>query len=92
MWPVALVGGLRFEGPVCKNGKVTKFFTAWMPNRQFPVDMAAFGLNINLIFENPSANINPEVQRGFLETDFLQQLKLSKEDVEAKAVDCSKVN
>ena len=92
MWPVGLVGGLLWEGPICKDRKVVKFHTAWMPERAFPVDMAAFSINIHLLFEYPTAYINPEVARGFLETDFLEQLKISRDDLEAKADDCTKVS
>ncbi|XP_057305072.1 galactosylgalactosylxylosylprotein 3-beta-glucuronosyltransferase 3-like [Hydractinia symbiolongicarpus] len=91
MWPVALVGGLRWEGPICKDGKVVKFFTAWMPSRQFPVDMAAFAINLKILFNNPKSLINPEVKRGWLESDFLQQLKINVGDVEAKANDCTRI-
>lgn len=91
IWPVALVGGLRWEGPICKNGKVLKFFTAWKPERMFPVDMAAFAVNIALLFKYPEVYINPDVARGYLESDFLQQLHITKEMLEAKAEDCSKV-
>ena len=35
--------------------------------------------------------INPQVERGFLESDFLEQLKITQDDLEAKAEDCSKV-
>ena len=91
MWPVALVGGLRWEGPVCKNGKVVQFFTAWkVGQRAFPVDMAAFAVNLDLLRDN-RVLINPQVERGFLESDFLEQLKITQDDLEAKAEDCSKV-
>ena len=92
MWPVALAGGLRFEGPVCSNGKVLEFFTAWMPSREFPVDMAAFAVSLELLFQHPTCYINPDVRRGFLETDFLQQLEISLDDIDAKANDCTRVN
>lgn len=91
MWPVALVGGLRYEGPVCSEGHVKEFFTAWMPQRQFPVDMAAFAINLGVLFRHPTAAINPEVARGFLETDILQQLDTKMEDIEAKGNDCKKI-
>ena len=92
MWPVALVGGLRYEGPICAEGHVKEFFTAWMPQRQFPVDMAAFAINLRVLFEHPTAAINPDVARGFLETDFLQQLDVKMEQIEAKGNDCKKVS
>nr|XP_047139083.1 galactosylgalactosylxylosylprotein 3-beta-glucuronosyltransferase 3-like [Hydra vulgaris] len=91
MWPVALVGGLNWEGPVCKNGKVVSFYTAWEPNRMFPVDMAAFAINLHVILENNNVYINPEVKRGYLETDFLERLGITKDEIEAKAEDCQKV-
>jgi len=91
MWPVALVGGLRYEGPICAEGHVKEFFTAWMPQRQFPVDMAAFAINLRVLFEHPTAAINPDVARGFLETDFLQQLDVKMEQIEAKGNDCKKI-
>jgi len=91
IWPVALVGGLRWEGPICKNGKVVRFFTAWkVGQRAFPVDMAAFAVNLDLIRDN-HVLINPQVERGFLESDFLEQLKITRDDLEAKAEDCSKI-
>ncbi|XP_065679343.1 galactosylgalactosylxylosylprotein 3-beta-glucuronosyltransferase 3-like [Hydra vulgaris] len=91
MWPVALVGGLNWEGPVCKNGKVVSFYTAWEPNRMFPVDMAAFAINLHVILENNNVYINPEVKRGYLETDFLERLGITKDEIEAKAEDCQKI-
>ena len=91
VWPVALVGGLRWEGPICVYGKVIEFFTAWQPSRDFPLDMAAFAVNLNLILDNPNAYINPDSRRGYLETDFLKSLNIRKEDMEAKAENCRKV-
>ena len=93
MWPVALVGALRWEGPVCQAGKVLRFFTGWKPSRKFPVDMASFAVNLRLLLvERRDAKIDAEVQRGFIESDFLsQQLKISVSDIEAKADDCTRV-
>ena len=94
MWPVALVGALRWEGPICKNGKVIKFFTGWKPSRKFPVDMAAFAINLKLLLvERRDARIEAEVARGSIESDFLSnQLLISVGDVEAKADDCTRVS
>lgn len=93
MWPVALVGALRWEGPVCRAGKVLRFFTGWKPSRKFPVDMASFAVNLRvLLVDRRDAKINAEVPRGFIESDFLsQQLKVSISDIEAKADDCRRV-
>lgn len=40
VWPVGFVGGLKAEGPRCKNGQVLSFHVSWSPERKFPVDMA----------------------------------------------------
>ena len=40
MWPVGLSGGLKFEGPSCKDGSVTGWYAMWDKSRQFQVDMA----------------------------------------------------
>ena len=47
VWPVGLVGGLRWEGPVVSGGKVTGWHSGFDTNsRAFPVDMAGFGVNL----------------------------------------------
>ena len=40
MWPVGLVGGLLYDGPMCTDNKVTGFRTVWAPDRPFPMDIA----------------------------------------------------
>ena len=91
VWPVALVGGLRWEGPVCVYGKVISFFTAWQPDREFPLDMGAFAVNLDIILHQSSAYIDPESRLGYLETDFLNSLGIRKEDMEPKGNNCRKV-
>ena len=50
VWPVGIVGKLRYEGPVCKDGQVTKWFTAWKADRPFPLDMAGFSFHLSFGF------------------------------------------
>ena len=50
VWPVGIVGKLRYEGPVCKDGQVTKWFTAWKADRPFPLDMAGFSFHLSYGF------------------------------------------
>lgn len=40
VWPVGICGGLRWEGPVCENGAVKRWHTAWAKERPFPIDFA----------------------------------------------------
>ena len=91
VWPVALVGGLRWEGPICVYGKVLSFFAAWQPQRKFPLDMAAFAINVDIIQKYRQSYIDPESKLGYLETDFLQSFNITKEDMEPKANNCRKV-
>ena len=90
VWPVGLVGGLKWEGPVCENGKVIKFWTAWDFTRPFPIDMAAFAINLKLILDNPSAIIDTEAPRGHLESSLLKLL-VTKDELEPLADNCKKV-
>ena len=48
MWPVGYVGGLKAEGPRCKNGQVLSFHVSWSPERKFPVDMAGMCVHVQL--------------------------------------------
>ena len=51
MWPVGLVGGVRFERPIVdENGKVTSWSTGWRPERPFAIDMAGFAINLKYIY------------------------------------------
>ncbi|XP_028658557.1 galactosylgalactosylxylosylprotein 3-beta-glucuronosyltransferase 3 [Erpetoichthys calabaricus] len=90
VWPVGLVGGMRFERPLVENGKVTGFYTAWKPNRPFPMDMAGFAISLQLLLANPTAHFHLEAERGYLESSLLETL-VSIEELEPKADQCRKV-
>nr|XP_020653024.1 galactosylgalactosylxylosylprotein 3-beta-glucuronosyltransferase 3 isoform X2 [Pogona vitticeps]XP_020653025.1 galactosylgalactosylxylosylprotein 3-beta-glucuronosyltransferase 3 isoform X2 [Pogona vitticeps] len=90
VWPVGLVGGLRFERPLVENGKVVGFYTAWKPNRPFPVDMAGFAVALQLLLANREARFDLLAERGYLESSLLQSL-VSLEELEPKANNCTKV-
>ncbi|XP_039219048.1 galactosylgalactosylxylosylprotein 3-beta-glucuronosyltransferase 3 [Crotalus tigris] len=90
VWPVGLVGGLRFERPLVEKGKVAGFYTAWKPNRPFPVDMAGFAVALSLLLANPEARFDLLAERGYLESSLLQSL-VSMEELEPKADNCTKV-
>ncbi|XP_063173101.1 galactosylgalactosylxylosylprotein 3-beta-glucuronosyltransferase 3 [Candoia aspera] len=90
VWPVGLVGGLRFERPLVENGKVVGFYTAWKPNRPFPVDMGGFAVALSLLLANREARFDLLAERGYLESSLLQSL-VSMEELEPKADNCTKV-
>ncbi|TMS34551.1 hypothetical protein L596_002117 [Steinernema carpocapsae] len=67
VWPVGTVGGQLVEGPVVnENGSVVGFNAHWKPNRPFPIDMAAFAVNISLIHANPKASFPYTRPIGYL--------------------------
>ncbi|XP_032240516.2 galactosylgalactosylxylosylprotein 3-beta-glucuronosyltransferase 3 isoform X2 [Nematostella vectensis] len=90
VWPVGIVGGLIWEGPMCKDGQVIKFHTDWLPERPLPLDMAGFAINVQLLLDNPSVNMDPFAKRGYVESSIVGQL-VTREDLEPLADDCTKV-
>ncbi|XP_069750298.1 galactosylgalactosylxylosylprotein 3-beta-glucuronosyltransferase 3 isoform X1 [Narcine bancroftii] len=90
VWPVGLVGGMRFEGPLVEQDKVVGFHTGWKPNRPFPIDMAGFAVALQLLLANREAGFDPQAERGYLESSLLQSL-VSVEQLEPKADDCRTV-
>lgn len=91
VWPVGLVGSMKFERPVVENGKVVRFHTGWRPDRPFPIDMAGFAVSLNLLLAKPKACFDGNAEMGFLESSFLQSL-VTMEELEPKADMCTKVD
>ncbi|XP_026871249.1 galactosylgalactosylxylosylprotein 3-beta-glucuronosyltransferase 1 [Electrophorus electricus] len=92
VWPVAFVGGLRYESPkVNKMGKVYGWKTKFSPRRPFAIDMAGFAVNLQLILSKPQAYFKLKgVKTGHLESKLLAEL-VTLSDLEPKAANCKKV-
>ncbi|XP_059811371.1 galactosylgalactosylxylosylprotein 3-beta-glucuronosyltransferase 3 [Hypanus sabinus] len=90
VWPVGLVGGLRFERPLVEGGRVVGFHTAWKPHRPFPVDMAGFAVSLRLLLANREARFEGRAENGYLESSLLQSL-VSIEELEPVADSCNTV-
>ncbi|XP_012538578.1 galactosylgalactosylxylosylprotein 3-beta-glucuronosyltransferase I [Monomorium pharaonis] len=92
VWPVGLVGGLMIEKPLCDNttNKVIGFNAVWKPDRPFPLDMAAFAINVELLLKHKDAWFSYEVQGGYQESEILRQL-VTKNQLEPLADCCTKV-
>uniref|UniRef100_A0A6I8PNM8 Galactosylgalactosylxylosylprotein 3-beta-glucuronosyltransferase n=1 Tax=Ornithorhynchus anatinus TaxID=9258 RepID=A0A6I8PNM8_ORNAN len=90
VWPVGLVGGLRFEGPKVQGGQVVGFHTAWEPSRPFPLDMAGFAVALPLLLAHPAARFDSAAPRGHLESSLLSQL-VDPKDLEPQAANCTRV-
>jgi predicted PilT family ATPase len=62
----------------------------WGEKRPFPIDMAGFAVNLNLILAHPSARFSQHVPRGMQESHFLSHL-ISVQDLECKAENATKI-
>lgn len=91
IWPVALVGGLKIERPLIKEGRVVGFNSVWSPQRPYPVDMAGFAINVHLLLNHPDASFSYDVPRGFQESHILSQLISGWSQLEPKAANCTQV-
>ncbi|CAD6186576.1 unnamed protein product [Caenorhabditis auriculariae] len=92
VWPVGIVGGLFVETPkIGANGSIESFNAVWKPERSFPIDMAAFALNLTLVLQNPNAGFSYDVPRGYQESTFLEGLGISRKNMEPLAASCSQV-
>lgn len=92
MWPVAFVGGLRYEAPrVNGAGKVVGWKTVFDPHRPFAIDMAGFAVNLQLILQRSQAYFKLRgVKGGYQESSLLREL-VTLNDLEPKAANCTKV-
>lgn len=90
VWPVGLVGGLKWEGPICKDGSVIKFYTLWKPERPMPLDMAGFAINVKLIVDNPDVVMDTFASRGYLESSIVSRLA-TREEFEPLANNCKQI-
>lgn len=92
VWPVAFVGGLRYESPkVNAAGKVYGWKTVFDSHRPFAIDMAGFAINLRLILFKPQAYFKLHgVKGGYQESSLLQQLVILN-DLEPKAANCTKI-
>ncbi|KAM9442660.1 galactosylgalactosylxylosylprotein 3-beta-glucuronosyltransferase 1 isoform 1-T2 [Salvelinus alpinus] len=92
VWPVAFVGGLRYESPkVNAAGKVYGWKTVFDPHRPFAIDMAGFAINLRLILFKPQAYFKLRgVKGGYQESSLLREL-VTLNDLEPKASNCTKI-
>ncbi|XP_069500201.1 galactosylgalactosylxylosylprotein 3-beta-glucuronosyltransferase 1-like [Ambystoma mexicanum] len=91
VWPVAFVGGLRYESiKVDAAGKVKGWKVVFGRNRPFQIDMAGFAINLNLILQKRRAWFRLDIKRGHIESSLLQDL-VTLEDLEPKADNCTKI-
>ncbi|XP_075876023.1 galactosylgalactosylxylosylprotein 3-beta-glucuronosyltransferase 1-like [Nelusetta ayraudi] len=92
VWPVAFVGGLRYESPKVNTiGKVYGWKTVFDPHRPFAIDMAGFAVNLQCILSKPQAYFKLRgVKGGYQESSLLKEL-VTLSDLEPKAANCTKI-
>ena len=88
MLPVGFIGEDAFTSPVVDNNKVVGFSDPWFGMRKFPVDMAGFAVNIDLLQKH-----RPKMPylKGFEETLFLENMNITNDDIEPLANGCTEV-
>ena len=90
MWPVGFAGALPYESPVVVNGKVRDWFSAFKRKaRKFPIDMSGFAITGELLMAHPNATFGFHV--GLVETEFIESLGVTVDDLEPRADNCTKV-
>ncbi|XP_001947737.1 galactosylgalactosylxylosylprotein 3-beta-glucuronosyltransferase S [Acyrthosiphon pisum] len=89
MFPVGLVGEYGVSSPIIDKGKVVGFFDSWPAKRKFPVDMAGFAINVQLLFKYPYATM--PYKAGFEEDRFLSALAIRLDEIEPKAENCTRI-
>ena len=77
-------------GPVVKHGNITAFFYNWVGARKWPIDMANFGVNIRFWRERGAPKFKVS-RRAYLETDFLQAMKVTYDNLEPLAENCTQI-
>ncbi|XP_064412925.1 galactosylgalactosylxylosylprotein 3-beta-glucuronosyltransferase 1-like [Latimeria chalumnae] len=92
VWPVAFVGGIRYELPLVNAaGKVGGWQVAFGKTREFAIDMSGFAVNLKLILQKPNAMFRLNIKTsGHQENDFLSELTTI-DKLEPKAEKCTKL-
>lgn len=92
VWPVGLAGQLLVEQPILnKQNQVIGFNSVWKKERQYPIDMAGFAINLSYYILKSSPKFYPNLQIGYQETYLLNQLLDNYSQLEPKANNCTLV-
>ncbi|KJE96053.1 gactosylgalactosylxylosylprotein 3-beta-glucuronosyltransferase [Capsaspora owczarzaki ATCC 30864] len=93
VWPVGIVGGLMYEGPVVDlaTRRVVRWHVGWKKQRQFPIDMAGFAIHARNFINTPGELLSRSSPRGYLESHLLARFVRQLAQLEPKADLCSTI-
>lgn len=92
MFPVGFIGSQGVSSPIVKAGRVIGFTDDWFAQRKWPVDMAGFAVNLNFLrLRNPKADTAMPYKAGYEEDIFIQNLRITLDDIEPLGDDCTEV-
>ncbi|XP_043204743.1 galactosylgalactosylxylosylprotein 3-beta-glucuronosyltransferase S-like [Amphibalanus amphitrite] len=88
MFPVGLVADYLVSSPIVQEGRVTGWFDGWIVDRQFPVDMAGFAVNLSLVMASDA--LMP-YHAGYEEDKLLRAFGITMDEIEPLANQCTEV-
>ncbi len=88
MFPVGLIGKQGVSSPIVRDGVVVGFTDPWFERRKFPVDMAGFAVNVQLVQKSKA---RMPFKAGHEEDLFLRALGVSMRELEPKAKGCTEI-
>lgn len=92
MFPVGFIGSQGVSSPILKEGKVIGFTDDWFAQRKWPVDMAGFAVNLEFLrSRNPQAETAMPYKAGYEEDMFIQNLRISLDEIEPLGEGCTEV-
>lgn len=88
--PTGNLAKTGISSPIIKHGRIVGFVDVWKAGRKFPVEMASIGVNVNfwLLKGGPLFDYR---KMGYMETRFLEAMKITVNDLEPKAKNCTEI-
>lgn len=88
--PVGFMRALPFSSPVVGGGKVLEFLDHFPAERTFQMDLAGFAVNAGF-WRSRGAQLFVARKVGYLEDDFLKALKVTLDELQPLADNCTQV-
>eukprot|EP00736_Rhodelphis_marinus_P011529 Rmarinus@m.25386 len=83
VFPVGLSGLAAYESPLIENDVIVGWHSGWQAKRTYAIDMAGFAFRAEtVLFDHPEVRFQWDSWDGYMETDFLKTIGISRDDVE----------